>query len=191
MNEFYGASGVKRGCDIAGEGPRRLETKDRSYSLAAGEHAVTHGRMNGSRLGGPGRQQLLESGIDGQAAFLEKWGKFHRGREGARSLRRWGVTIRAPARDRTARRPACHRLSSREFLLAPPPLPVASGTRARERRPLRRASSRRPKRVGGSPIGGRLPQAGPANAQNRASSAILVSWQQVNSRGRPVSFSGA
>src|SRR5712692_745795 len=104
MNEFHGASGVKRGCAIAGEDARRLETEDRSDSLSAGEDAVTHRRMNGGRLCGCGRQQTLKSGIDGQAAFLEKWGKFHRGRELACNELSLYVTIRAPARDRTARR---------------------------------------------------------------------------------------
>jgi hypothetical protein len=37
--------------------------------------------MDGRGWCGFGRQEALESGIDGQAVFFEKWGKFHRGRE--------------------------------------------------------------------------------------------------------------
>jgi len=50
VDEFDGAGGVKRGCDIAAENARRLETEDRAYSLPAGENTVTHCRMNGRRL---------------------------------------------------------------------------------------------------------------------------------------------
>src|SRR5258707_8859650 len=99
------------------------------------------------------------------------------------------VTTRAPARDRKAQRPACHRPSSEGFPRGLRPLPVASGTPGKARHLLRRASLRRPKRVADSPGGGRLLQDELASAQNRVSWAVLVSWWQVNSRGRPVSFS--
>src|SRR5260370_19380747 len=90
--------------------------------------------------------------------------------------------MRSPARDRTARRQACHRLSSGGFPLASPPLPVASGTRVRARRPPRTASSHRPGKVAGFPGGGRLPPSEQASAQNRVFWAVQVSWEQVNSR---------
>src|SRR5258708_39292665 len=128
---------MQRRCDVAGENARRFKAEDRSYSLTAGEDAVTHRRMNGSRLRGCSRQQPLESGIDDYAAFLEEWGKFHRGREWASGGVSWRVTTSSPARERKVQQPACHRLSSRESLLAPRPLPVASGIRARVRRLLR------------------------------------------------------
>src|SRR4029077_19002530 len=115
-------------------------------------------------------------------------GKFHRGKEWVRAELPWRVTIRAPARDRTARRPICHRLSSGEFPRALPLLRVASGTHGRARRLLRKVSSRRPRRAAGFPGGERLLRGGRGSAQNLASSVVQVSWEQVNSRDRPVSF---
>src|SRR5216684_8899886 len=103
---------------------------------------------------------------------------------------RWRVKNQSPAQDRTARRQACHRLSSRGFPLAPLPLQVVSDTRARARRPLRIVSSRHPRKVVGFPGGGRLPQGERASAQNLAFSAVLVFWEQVKSRDQPVSFGG-
>src|SRR5207302_1047898 len=191
VDEFDGAGGVKRGCDIAGEDASRLKTEDGADSLATGENAVTHRRMNGRGWRGFGREETSESGIHGQAVFFEECGKFHLGREWARSRLPWRVTIQPPARDRTARRKACHRPSSGGFPLAPPPLPVASGTRARAPRPPRTASSHRPTRAAGFPGSGRLPQGGQASAQNRAFWEVQVFWEQVNSRDRPVSFRGA
>src|ERR1700719_3006832 len=185
VDELDGASGMKRWCHIAGEDARRLETKNGADPLSSGEDAVTHCRMDGRGWCGVGRQEPSESGIDGQAVFFEEWGKFHCCRELARRGLPWRVTIRPPARDRTARRQACHRLSSGGFPLAPLPLPVVSGTRVKGRRPLRTASWRRPKRVAGFRGGGRLLPGGQASAQNRAFSAVRVSWEQVNSRDRP------
>src|SRR4029077_11795867 len=103
----------------------------------------------------------------------------------------WRVMILAPARDRTARRQPCPRLSSGEFPRGLPPLRVVSDTRAKARRLLRTASSRRPKRVAGSPGGERPLRGGQESAQNQASSAVQVSWEQVNSRDRLVSPIGA
>src|SRR5439155_18820048 len=110
-------------------------------------------------------------------------------RELARNERPKHVTIRTPARGRTARPQTCHRLSSEGFPRVPPPLRVASGTRAKARRLLRKASSRRPKKAAGFLIAGRLPQGGRASAQNPAFSAVRAFWEQVNSRDWPVSFS--
>src|SRR3977135_4459797 len=95
-----------------------------------------------------------------------------------------------PSRCFSAPRLACHRLSSRGFPLAPPPLPVASGTRETARHPLRTASSHRPERAAGFRGGERLPPGGQVSAQNQAFSTLPVSWEQVNSRDRPVSFGG-
>src|SRR6266851_6915352 len=188
MDKFYRASGVKGGCDIAGENARRLETEDGADALSTSEDAVAHGSMNGRGPCGFGRKEPLESGIDGQPVLFEKCREFHRRREPARGKMSKQLTIRPPARGQKARRQACHRLSSGGFLLGPQPLPIASGTRGRVRRPLRTASSRRRGTIAGFPAGGRLPQGGPESAQSPASSAVRVSWEQVNSRDRPVSF---
>src|SRR5260370_798106 len=96
VDEFDCAGGVKRGCDIAGEDARRLETEDRADSLSTGEDAVTHCRMNGRGRRGFGREEPRESGIDCHAVFFEKWGKFHCGRELARRLPS-RITLRSPA----------------------------------------------------------------------------------------------
>src|SRR6266568_3028710 len=191
VDKFDGASGMKPGRDIVGEDARRLDTEDGANTLATGEHAVTHCGMNGRRLCRCGRKEPLESSIDNQAVLFEKWGKFHRRREFARGEQPERVTIRTPARDRTARRQACHRLSSGGFPRGPLPLPVASGTRGRARRLLRIASSRRPKRVAGFPGGGRPLPGEQGNAQSLVFSAVQVSWEQVKSRDQPVSFRGA
>src|SRR5260370_34192195 len=135
VDEFDGAGGLERGCYIAGENARRLETEDGADSLPTCEDAVAHCRMNGRGWRGFGRQEPLESGIDDQTVFFEKWRKFHRGREWARSGLPGRVTILPPARDRTARRRACPLPSLRGFPRVPPPLPVASGTRGGARRP--------------------------------------------------------
>src|SRR5260370_11787110 len=79
--------------------------------------------------------------------------------------------MRSPARDRTPGQQACHQLSSGGFPRAPPPLPIASDTRVKARRPPRTASLHRPERVAGFPAGGRLPPGGQASAQNRVFSA--------------------
>src|SRR5713226_1184335 len=46
VDEFDGASRMKRGCDIASKDARRLETEDGANALASREDAVAHGRMN-------------------------------------------------------------------------------------------------------------------------------------------------
>src|SRR5260370_12681819 len=88
--------------------------------------------------------------------------------------------MRSPARDRTPRQQACHQLSSGGFPLAPPPLPIASDTRVKARRPPRTASLHRPERVAGFPAGGRLPPGGQASAQNRVFSAVSVFLEAGN-----------
>src|SRR5260370_2373284 len=77
VDKFDGASGMKRGRDIADEDAGCLQTQDRANTLATGEHTVTHYGMNGSRLRRCSRKAPLDSGIDNQAALFEKWGKFH------------------------------------------------------------------------------------------------------------------
>src|SRR5260370_38799837 len=95
---------MKRGRGIGGENTRRLENKDGTDSLSSREHAVAHGGGNRRRLRGGGWEEAIESGIDGQAVFLEEWGKVHRCKELPRREMRERVKNQSPAQARTARR---------------------------------------------------------------------------------------
>src|SRR6266700_1733067 len=59
VDELDGASGMKRGCEIAGENTRRFKAEDRTNAFSTREDAITHCRVNRSGWGRFGRQEPL------------------------------------------------------------------------------------------------------------------------------------
>src|SRR5579859_7689359 len=90
---------------------------------------------------------------------------------------------RTRLRDRRARRRACRRLFLEEFLRGLRLLRVASGTRVKARRVLRRASWHRRGRVADFRGGGRLLRGERESARSRASWAARFFWVRVDSQG--------
>src|SRR5882724_1822050 len=103
---------MERWRDIRSEDARGFEAQDGANAFSAGEDGVTHGGVDGRRLGGGRRQQLFERGIDSEAVVFEKLGKFHRRK--AAALFAWPLknfTSRLPLQVRRVRRRVCRRLS--------------------------------------------------------------------------------
>src|SRR5579859_6232189 len=93
------------------------------------------------------------------------------------------VTTRSRLRDRRARRRACRRLFLEEFRRGLRLLRVASGTRGKARRLLRRASWHRRGRAGDFRGGGRLLRGERESARSRASWVAPTFWGRVDSQG--------
>src|ERR1700756_2902204 len=95
---------------IRGENARRLQAQNRAHTLATGEDAVAHSRVNGGWLHGFGREQPLQRSVNREPVLFKEGGKFHRGREEACSRPRNWFTFHSPALGRKARRQVSRRL---------------------------------------------------------------------------------
>ena len=78
VNEFQRATDVHGPVLLDGKHPRGFHAQDGTDALAAGENAVAHGAMDGSRKRMLRREKLLQGRFHYTAVLLEKVGDGHR-----------------------------------------------------------------------------------------------------------------
>src|ERR1700733_12837956 len=178
VNKFQRAADLHRAALVSRKHPRRFHAQNRPDPFPARKHTVAHRLMNGNRQRVFRRHQLLQRRFYRCSVVLEEIGDCH-----SLSADKWKVY--RPLRknqsatanyfhlpDQKVPPQSCHPPSSAKSRRALPPLPAASGPRAKVLRPLQRAASLRPATNPRSPGVSPLPRAALAIFRSRPSSAL-------------------